>query len=153
MQQCNRSGHAHRVFASIGACQHSAVRDLLFRICPRSDPIGIPSGTNFGPIWGSDPKSAAGMTPTKRASDNMMKITCCKPKMWLFPERQCDFQICNCPTWERFEAVIKPQIVKNQLALWHFLKSMRLRHCARHEAPRRPSRSLSGGVIENAKCV
>ena len=110
----------HRVFASTNACDHATVRVLLSRICPRNDPIGIPSGTNFGPIWGSDPRSAAGMTPTKRASDNMMKITCCKPKMWLFPERQCDFQICNCPTWERFEAVIKPQIVKNQLVFVTF---------------------------------
>ena len=91
-----------------------------FEFAPRNDPIGTPSGTNFGPIWGSDPRSAAGMAPLKKASDNMMKITCCKPKMWLFPERQCDFQICNCPTWERFEAVIKPQIVKNQLVFVAF---------------------------------
>ena len=28
---------------------------------------------------------------------------------------------------------------------------MRLQHCVRDEAPRRPPRALSGGVIENAK--
>ena len=118
-QQHYHSKHAHRVFASTAACDRAAER-LLLRMCSRNDLIGIPNGTNVGPIWGSDPGRRPRMTPPKKASEKLMKMIRWRPEMWVFPARQCDFQNRNRPTWERFEAATKPKIVKNQLVFVTF---------------------------------